>query len=112
MQLVADAFRRAAQAYVVVSNDSNVTQPLQLVRHDLGYPVGLVNPHRQPSQALMRCRPSFTLRVSATALGAAQFPDLIPRNAAAETEQLVGQKRRGPPWWASHPADEATGGVR
>ena len=26
----------------------------------------------------MRCRPSFTLRVSATALGAAQFPDLIP----------------------------------
>jgi len=78
VQLVADAFRQAAQAFVVVSNDSDLTEPLRLVRHDLGYPVGLVNPHRHPSQALMRCRPSFTLRVSATALGAAQFPDLIP----------------------------------
>ncbi len=78
VQLVADAFRQAAQVFVVVSNDSDLTEPLRLVRHDLGYTVGLVNPHRRPSQTLMRCRPSFTLRTSTTALGAAQFPDLIP----------------------------------
>jgi len=70
--------RQAAQAFVVVSNDSDLTEPLRLVRYDLGYTVGLVKPHRRPSQALMRCRPSFTRCVSPTALGAAQFPDSIP----------------------------------
>lgn len=43
--LVADAFRGDAECFVVISNDSDLTEPMRVVCHELGHRVGLVNPH-------------------------------------------------------------------
>ena len=58
--LLADAFRADAQVFVVVSNDSDLVEPIRLVRQDLRLAVGIVNPHPAPkrSRALLRCEPT------------------------------------------------------
>jgi hypothetical protein len=38
--LLADAFRRDADAFVIVSNDSDLTEPMRIVCHELGMVVG------------------------------------------------------------------------
>jgi hypothetical protein len=43
--LIHDAHRGAFEAAVVISNDSDLTTPIELVTRDLGLPVGVVNPH-------------------------------------------------------------------
>jgi NYN domain len=58
--LLVDAFRDDAQAFVVVSNDSDLTEPIRIVRHELGKVVGLLNPpaptesHADALQAQLR----------------------------------------------------------
>ena len=73
--LLLDAFNREADLYVVVSNDSDLMEPLRMVREDLGQKTGLVNPHKKASRALMMCKPSVVRQVRAGALSASQFPD-------------------------------------
>ena len=71
--LLVDAFRNDADTFVVVSNDSDLTEPLRIVRHELGKRIGLLNPHRTPSLALQRCGPTFTRPVRRGVLLASQF---------------------------------------
>ena len=47
--LMHDAHRRLFDAAVVISNDSDLTTPIELVRRDLGLVVGVVNPHARQS---------------------------------------------------------------
>lgn len=74
--LLLDAFRRDAQCYVVISNDSDLLEPIRVVRHELHASVGLVNPHlpRKISKALVGCKPSFVKQIRAAGLAASQFP--------------------------------------
>jgi hypothetical protein len=72
--LLVDAFRDDAQAFAVVSNDSDLTEPIRIVRHELGKVVGLLNPQAVPSQRLLTCRPNFSKQIRAGVLGASQFP--------------------------------------
>ena len=53
--LLADAFRQDCEAAVVITNDSDLAEPIRLVRHELGLPVGIVNPGdpRKRSRALL-----------------------------------------------------------
>ncbi|MGW1341740.1 NYN domain-containing protein [Kribbella sp. NPDC002412] len=75
--LLVDAFRNDAEAFAVVSNDSDLTEPIRIVRHELGTVVGLLNPQPVPSQRLLRCRPTFTKPIRPGVLGASQFPQKI-----------------------------------
>jgi uncharacterized LabA/DUF88 family protein len=72
--LLVDAFRDDADAFAIVSNDSDLTEPIRIVRHELGKVVGLLNPQRTQSQRLMQCRPSFAKPIRAGVLRASQFP--------------------------------------
>jgi NYN domain len=74
--LLVDAFRKDADAYVVVSNDSDLKEPIRIVCHELNYTVGLVNPHPpvKRSRALENCRPTFFKQIRAGVLGVSQFP--------------------------------------
>ena len=38
---------------VIVSNDSDLLEPIKIVREELGKKVGILNPHRRPSRALL-----------------------------------------------------------
>ncbi|MEO7196697.1 MAG: NYN domain-containing protein [Pseudonocardiaceae bacterium] len=72
--LLADAFRADADTFVVVSNDSDLMEPIRLVSQELGYRVGIVNPHPVISRALQRTQPSFTKQIRRGVLAANQFP--------------------------------------
>lgn len=43
--LLAGAFLDDADAFVTISNDSDLTEPMRIVRHELGRGVGILNPH-------------------------------------------------------------------
>ncbi|MGH8574031.1 MAG: hypothetical protein ACREX8_15870, partial [Gammaproteobacteria bacterium] len=52
-------------------------EPIRLVRQELGYRVGIVNPHQVISRALQRTQPSFTKQIRRGALAASQFPEKL-----------------------------------
>lgn len=74
--LLADAFQSDADAFVVISNDSDLKEPMRLVRHDLGYVVGNINPQdpAKRSRAIENCKLSFFKQIRTVALQASQFP--------------------------------------
>jgi hypothetical protein len=86
--LLADAFRNDADCFVIVSNDSDLTEPMRIVRHELGKVVGLLNPQRpaKRSHALMSCKPSFFKQIRAGALGSSQFPQTLQDGTGAFTK--------------------------
>lgn len=75
--LLADAFRSDAQAFVVVSNDSDLTEPMRMVRHELGKVVGLLNPQDRQSRALMKAAPNFVKQIRRGVVSASQFPNRL-----------------------------------
>ena len=82
--LLVDAFRGDAEAFAVVSNDSDLTEPMRIVRHELGKVVGLITPRSSHSHGLMECRPTFTRQIRQGLLRASQFPPKIV-DAVGET---------------------------
>ncbi len=74
--LLADAFQGDADAFVVISNDSDLKEPMRLVCHDLGYVVGNINPQdpAKRSRAIEACKLSFFKQIRTSALRASQFP--------------------------------------
>jgi hypothetical protein len=52
--LVRDAFRAAFQVAVLITNDSDLAEPVRIVRQELNLPVGILNPHQHHSAELKR----------------------------------------------------------
>jgi hypothetical protein len=77
--LVADAFRGEAEASVVISNDADLAEPIRLVRHELGLPVGIINPHPpyRRSIDLEAVHPTFFKQIRMRALRGSQLPDKL-----------------------------------
>jgi hypothetical protein len=72
--LVNDAHKGAFQVAVIISNDSDLVEPVKIVRHELHLPVGVLNPiPRHPSHEL-RENASFYKRIRSGVLSASQFP--------------------------------------
>jgi hypothetical protein len=66
---------------VVISNDSDLKEPVRLVREELNAPVGVLNPHGNRSWALspkQLPRGSFYKPIRRAALRASQFPTQVP----------------------------------
>ena len=61
---------------VVISNDSDLLEPIRLVRAELGKQVGILNPHKNPSRALLP-HTDFIKQIRSGALAASQFPDVV-----------------------------------
>jgi uncharacterized LabA/DUF88 family protein len=76
--LLLDAFQNAFDVAAVVSNDSDLVEPIRIVTQVLGKPVGLLSPVNNPTPELKRVS-SFLRRISVSDLAAAQFADLLPR---------------------------------
>jgi uncharacterized LabA/DUF88 family protein len=84
--LMLDAFQEKADIFVVLSNDSDLTEPLKIVRETLGKMTGIINPHRRQSRALLSCNPTIVRQIRDGALGASQFPDrvVLPNGRAVQ----------------------------
>ncbi len=83
--LVADAARQDCEAAVMITNDSDLAEPIYLARNWFKVPVGIINPSpRNPfSKDLLAERPLFTKRIRPSVLRTCQFPDrLLDRHGA------------------------------
>ena len=78
--LLHDAHRGLIDCAVVVSNDSDLAEPVRMVREDLGLIVGVISPvltkGRHPSRQLTR-HATFKKRVRRGVLAEAQLPDPV-----------------------------------
>jgi hypothetical protein len=77
--LLLDAFRKESDIAVVVSNDSDLEEPIRIVIQELKVPVGLVNPHdaKHRSRVLIKLNPVFYKNVRPSALRACQLPNSV-----------------------------------
>jgi uncharacterized LabA/DUF88 family protein len=91
--LILDAAKDAYDLAVLVSNDSDLQEPLRVVRQDFGKPVGILSPlnsTRRASRELIQYA-TFTKRIRASVLQASQFPESL-------TDSRGGVIHRPPKW--------------
>lgn len=87
--LLMDAFDDAYDLAVVVSNDSDLLLPIQLVRGRFKKKVGIINPHKKPAKSL-RENTDWMWPLRQGPLSGAQFPDQLSDRQGAF---------RKPPGW-------------
>jgi hypothetical protein len=58
---------------VLVTNDSDLLEPVRIVRNELALVVGILNPHKKASRVLAR-EASFVKHIRPAVLKASQFP--------------------------------------
>ena len=75
--LVRDAFQGSYDAAAVLSNDTDLVEPIRIVTQELGLPVGLIAPVPKPAASL-KAVVSFVRHIRPSDLHHAQFPDPIP----------------------------------
>lgn len=76
--LLMDGFRRAADTVVIVSNDSDLTEPVRLARYELGLRVGVINPHPANKRSLTLSREAhFFKQIRPAAVRSSQFPPTL-----------------------------------
>jgi len=71
--LLHDAHMGRFDIAVVISNDSDLLEPIKIVRQELHKQVGVLNPHPNPSRALLP-HIDFIKQIRAAVLAASQFP--------------------------------------
>lgn len=74
--LVRDAFIDAFDVGVVITNDSDLVEPIRVAIQEAGKRVGLLVPVKYPTQSLMNVA-SFYLRIRTGHLRQSQFPESI-----------------------------------
>lgn len=74
--LLRDGFKDDYETAVVISNDSDLVEPIRMVRKELGLDVGILNPHKNISWALKK-NATFYRPLRRGALAASQFPQAI-----------------------------------
>jgi hypothetical protein len=77
--LLVDGYEGDYEAAVIVSNDSDLVEPISVVRDRLHRPVGVLNPQmdkRKTSWALVNAA-SFYRRIRTGALAASQFAPIL-----------------------------------
>jgi len=74
--LLHDAHTGKFDIAVVVSNDSDLLAPIKIVRQELHKQVGILNPQKNPSRAILP-HIDFIKQIRQGALSAAQFPTTL-----------------------------------
>jgi uncharacterized LabA/DUF88 family protein len=87
--LLHDAHMDRFDVAVVVSNDSDLLGPIKIVRNELGKKVGILNPQKNPSRAILP-HIDFIKQIRSGALGASQLP--------ATMQDAIGQFTKPAGW--------------
>lgn len=74
--LVSDAYENSFEVAVLITNDSDLKEPVDLVRNRLGKKVGVLNPQKHPAVALTKVA-TFLKTIRSGVLQASQFPDQL-----------------------------------
>ena len=75
--LINDGYKKRYEAAVIVTNDSDLLEPIRIVRVELGLPVGVLNPHKNPTSRVLARQASFVRQIRQGVLAASQFPDVL-----------------------------------
>lgn len=71
--LVNDGHRGRYDLAVLITNDSDLLEPVKIVRYELNLPVGILTPHPHPSRVLQQ-HATFLKKIRRGPLQASQFP--------------------------------------
>ncbi|HMO81169.1 MAG TPA: NYN domain-containing protein [Pirellulaceae bacterium] len=74
--LINDAHNKDFDIAVMITNDSDLLEPMRIVREELGLPVGIINPQQKPSFQL-QSKASFIKSVRPWVLKSSQFPETL-----------------------------------
>jgi len=74
--LVAHGYQGRYESAIVLSNDSDLVLPIEIVRKELGLPVGILNPHKKFAAELVKVA-TFQKQIRVGVLAAAQFPSQL-----------------------------------
>jgi len=83
--LLLDCFQNDFDVAVVVSNDTDLITPIEMVTKQFGRPVGLVNPHPKPARDLLQVT-TFYRQLRKGVLAASQFPPSLTDSAGTFTK--------------------------
>jgi uncharacterized LabA/DUF88 family protein len=75
--LLLDAFNDDYDTAVVISNDSDLVHPIEVVIHDVGKPVGVINPQRMTKSWSLQNAAVFYRGIRESALRESQFPETL-----------------------------------
>jgi hypothetical protein len=73
---VNDGHKGRYEAAVLITNDSDLLEPLKIVRYELELPVGVINPQKKASRVLAQ-HASFMKKIREGVLRASQFPNSL-----------------------------------
>ncbi|MDP6042576.1 MAG: NYN domain-containing protein [Candidatus Latescibacteria bacterium] len=74
--LLKDGYENDYECAVVVSNDSDLVEPIKIIRQNLGKPVGVLSPYTRPSREL-RQQATFIKPIRTGVLQSSQFPPVM-----------------------------------
>ncbi|MBX6364888.1 MAG: NYN domain-containing protein, partial [Gemmatimonadetes bacterium] len=84
--LLHDAHRGAMECAVLITNDSDLLEPVRIVRQEIGLPVGILfpvaNAGRKPSAELLQ-QASFVRQIRSSLLRQCQLPNPVPSPTGA-----------------------------
>jgi len=86
--LLVDAFTRDCNVAVVISNDSDLKLPIEVVQRELDLRVGVVNPH-PPAWRSRALQPTFFKQLRTSTLAACQFAPVLT-DAKGEIHKPAG----------------------
>jgi hypothetical protein len=75
-QLLRDGYNKRYEVAVVVSGDSDLLAPVQVVMNELNLSVGVLNPQQRPCRVLAK-QATFYKHIRQGVLAASQFPSMI-----------------------------------
>jgi hypothetical protein len=103
--LLHDAFKGAFETAVLVTNDSDLLEPVRIVGKDFGFPMGILNPHQHHSCTLKQYA-TFVRRIRQSDVAACQFPNPCEMPRGNFTSRPHGESveiQRGPlPGFRTH----------
>ncbi len=75
--LLCDAYEGRFDVAVLVTNDSDLPEPVLVVRNRLGRRVGILNPHKQHPSIQLSKAATFIKQIRTGVLAASQFPSTL-----------------------------------
>jgi len=76
VHLLNDGYKQDYELAVMITNDSDLLEPMRIVKQDLNLPVGLVNPQKHPSFHLKQ-HATFIKQIRTGVLQASQFSNTL-----------------------------------
>lgn len=81
--LINDGYKGRYEVAIVITNDSDLLEPIKIVRRELGMVVGVINPHPGRTSKQLAREASFVKQIRKGVLAASQFSPVL-RDAKGE----------------------------